>query len=238
MVIEDDPNVCEGIRRRMEKYDGWNCIGLCTSFTESVEAIQKHHPELLFLDWAIKGGNSFQILQRIKSESGYHPYVVFFTGYRSDRREIHEEMVNTHKVHRYFGKPIWEKLDTCLSQCLTEAKEHADRNTVNIPLWIETVEKERVKVFPGDLVCIHQSENPRHKILCFSGSLMYEVKANWQYCEKLLKKFGINYFVVNKRESIINLDCIEKIESNLLRLKQNIQVKISKEKLKELEILL
>lgn len=239
IVVEDDLQVCEGIKRRMLHFPNWKCSGLFASYTDAVKNIFLEKPDLLFLDWSIRGGNTFDLLNEVRLMDGYDPYLIFFTGYQSDRDEIHEKMVNIYRVHRYFSKPIWEKMDLYLVECIKDAVQHRIKAKPNEDcIWLQTIDKQKIKVNPQEIVCINQSENPRNKILCFSNTILYEIKAKWESCEKILRLHNVNYFVVNQRECIINLDCIEKIGNDKLLLKYNIHIKISKEKLKELEMVL
>ena len=53
VVIEDDLNVCEGVKERMDAFTNWDCLGLLPAYDAALEVIQKDKPNLLFLDYSI-----------------------------------------------------------------------------------------------------------------------------------------------------------------------------------------
>ncbi|MDF2933167.1 MAG: response regulator [Chryseobacterium sp.] len=233
IVVEDDRKASSEIIRRMNIFPEWKCLGSCTHYAEALERIRKERPHVLFLDWELGGGTSIDILQGIKDLTDYQPYLIFFTAHLTHR--IPENLIHF-KVHHYLDKPIWGKLDIYLKDYLRDAVLHIENHRKELFVWLTTVEKVKVKINPKELICIQQAENPRNKILCLSKTKSYEIRATWMFCEQLLKDSGVNYFVVKQREVIVNMDCIEKIEKkSALRLKDNIVVKINKDKFRELK---
>lgn len=233
LVVEDDKKASSEIIRRMNAFHELRCLESCTYYAEALELIRKERPHVLFLDWELKGGTSIDILQGIKDLTDYQPYLIFFTGHLTYR--IPESLIHF-KVHHYLGKPICGKLDIYLKDYLQQAILHIEIHRKELFVWLTTIEKIKVKMNPKELICIQQAENPRNKILCLSKTRSYEIRATWMFCEQLLKDFRVNYFVVKQREVIINMDCIEKIEKkSALRLKDNIVVKINKDKFRELK---
>ena len=49
LVIENAPDVCEGIIRRMNEFDKWQTLGYCLGVKEAIEKIKKTCPNLLYL---------------------------------------------------------------------------------------------------------------------------------------------------------------------------------------------
>lgn len=123
LVVENAPDVCEGIIRRMKNFDRWESLGYCVGVKETIEKIKTTKPHLLYLDWGLNGGSAYEILQEVQNLSGYNPYIIFNTGFQKDNPEIPQEIINKYKVDKYLVKPLWENLRIHLPQYLQEAEE-------------------------------------------------------------------------------------------------------------------
>ena len=88
LIIEDALNVCEGILERMKDYPLWECVGVCQDIVTAHSALRINLPALIFMDWDIRGGSTFELLNWIQNTEGYSPYVIYFTGFQSDEPSI------------------------------------------------------------------------------------------------------------------------------------------------------
>ena len=50
VVIEDDLNVCDGVKTRMNDFSNWDCLGLIPSFEVALKVIKVKMPNLLKYD--------------------------------------------------------------------------------------------------------------------------------------------------------------------------------------------
>ena len=120
---------------------------------------------MLFLYYAIRGGNTFDLLDKIKTIENYHPFIIYFTGYGVDNPFISEDEVNKYKVNVFLNKPFQEKLTAFLKDYLIEAAIWIEKNSNN-EIWIETIEKVKIRINPKNIFCISQSQiNSRFKIV-------------------------------------------------------------------------
>lgn len=236
LVIDDDLNVCQSISKRMQKFSNWTCFGLLVSVTDSLKVISEEKPNLIFLDWSIRGGNAFTILNMIESCEGYLPYIIFFTGYQSDHPEIPMEIINKYKVNRYLIKPVFENLTENLILYISEAEAQANANSSGSYFWITTISKQKVKVLTNQIVCVSQSRsNPRNKIIHLSNNTVFECKANWEICESIAKKYHFDYFFASVRDSMINKKFITKIQKPYIWLNNSVKVHVPKDRWKFFE---
>lgn len=228
LVIEDELNVCENIAHRMKKFENWNCLGLISFYDEALAVILAKRPDLIFLDFSIRGGNSFDLLDQIKEMVEYQPYIIFFTAYLQDKPEIAEDAINTYKVNKYINKPIFNKLTECLETYLTEAETWSHEHTKN-ELWIETVDHVKIKLCPKEIYCFSQSAvSSRHKII-HTISNNFEIKASWSECENIAKQNQLDYFFANSRESMVIRNYITKIQKPNIWLNDTLKVPVTKE---------
>jgi CheY-like chemotaxis protein len=236
VVIEDDLNVCEGVKERMDAFTNWDCLGLIPVFDVALQAIQKDKPNLLFLDYSILGRNTFNLLEQIKSIDNYNPFIIYFTAYGSDNTFISEDAINKYKVNKFLNKPIWEKLTDYLVDFINEAEAWVLKNE-NSELWLITSHKIKVKIEPYKIICINQPENnPRYKTIRTIDHKIFDIKASWEECETIAKDFSINYCYSKARDTIINKKYITKIQKPYIWLNDNLKITVTKERWKDIDV--
>ena len=233
IVIEDDLKVCNDVKNRMSVFENWTCLALIPAFDEALHCIINEKPDLLFLDYSIRGGNTFELLDEIGKINNYAPFIIYFTGYGSDNPFISEDVVNKYHVNIFLNKPIQEKLTSYLAQYLIKATQWIEWNTAT-EVWITTIQKQKMKIASKDIFCISQSEtNPRFKIIHTSDGKQIEIKASWQDCEAIAVKHNIDYCFTNARYTLINKSFISKIQKPYIWLNNDqLKVEVTKDKWK------
>lgn len=228
-IIEDSPKVCNGIKERMDEHPQWKCCCFLHHKIEAIKEIKIHKPQLLFIDWALKGGSAYEVLAEILSVHGYTPYIIFNTGYQSENPEIPQEIINKYNVDKYLVKPIWENLRLYLSEYLIEA-EHK----YNYPkkwqndYWLMDVTRKLHRINVNNIVCVLQYfDNPYNKIFISDNETRIIVKMSWNSVQSLLLENSIDYFITNNREHIVAKKYIQSYKRPYLRLmhmKQTVEV--------------
>jgi two-component system, LytTR family, response regulator len=230
LVVEDIIEVCNAVKHRMNNFPNWHCIGLIAFFDEAHKLIIEQKPDLLFLDYSIRGGNSFDLIKVINNIQNYKPYIIFFTAFQNDQPEIPENALNKYHVNKYLVKPIFEKLTNNLHQYILEAEKWLCENQDSF-IWIETIAKQKLQIFTKKIICITQSEqNSRHKIIRTSDNKEHEFKASWTVCEKIALDNYIDYCFTNARYTLINKKFITKIQKPYIWLNDMLKVEVTKEK--------
>lgn len=239
LVIENAPDVCEGIIRRMGKFGNWQSQGFCLSIKEAISKIGTLQPNLLFLDWGLNGGSAYEVLQAVQNIQGYNPYIIFNTGFQKDNPEIPQEIINNYKVDKYLVKPLWEQLRQNLPTYLAEAEQKANASTVKPKiLWIESVEGLRLPVQLDNLICIcqHPTES-RFRIFYFANeSKNIIVQLQWHKCFELLNRHSIDFFVTKNREHLVCKPFIVSFEKPFIRMKNfPAKIEVVKESIRQFE---
>lgn len=223
MVIENAPDVCEGIIRRMVPFPKWNSAGYAVGVKEAIRKIETERPQLLFLDWGLNGGSAFEIMQHIRTLNQYNPYIIFNTGFQKDNPEIPQELINHYKVDKYIIKPIWENLKEHLASYLLEAEEKTKSGILNSSqIWLEDSKGKKILVDLQQLICIcqHPTE-PRLRIFSFlPGNREILVPLQWQKCYGLLHQHKIDYFITKNRGHLVHRSAIESYEKPFVRLRE------------------
>jgi two-component system, LytTR family, response regulator len=77
IIIDDEPAAREKLQMLVEKYCSGNIrlVDVCRSAEEGLKAIEKHHPDLVFLDVEMPSMTGFDMLRKI----GKIPFDVIFT---------------------------------------------------------------------------------------------------------------------------------------------------------------
>lgn len=78
-VIDDEPPARRGIRTRLERWPELDVVAEAGEAAAGVREIQRHHPDVVFLDVEMPGADGFSLLQRLPASS--RPLVVFVTAH-------------------------------------------------------------------------------------------------------------------------------------------------------------
>jgi two-component system LytT family response regulator len=79
IIVDDEPLAREGIQLLLAADSQIDVIGECSIGKQAIIEIQKHKPDLLFLDVQMPEMNGFEVLLQVPKES--FPVVVFVTAY-------------------------------------------------------------------------------------------------------------------------------------------------------------
>lgn len=102
VIVDDEPLAREGVRLLLSKDSDFEISGEVANASKALEAVNKLHPDLLFLDVSMPGKNGFDLLKDIPS--AIMPIVIFVTAH--DKYAI-----PAFEVHAldYLLKPIIEE---------------------------------------------------------------------------------------------------------------------------------
>ena len=133
IIIDDELYCCETIATFLESIDDIQIMAQCSNGIEGLEAIEKHKPDVVFLDVEMPKMNGFEMLQKLVS---IQFEIIFTTSYdQYALKAIHlsaidyllkpideEELLHAiEKVRRRTNNPITQQLEI-LMQKLTEPK--------------------------------------------------------------------------------------------------------------------
>lgn len=79
LIVDDEPLAREKLRGMLKKHSEVEVIGECANGREAVTAVQKEHPDLLFLDIQMPEMDGFGVLKAISDEN--LPRVIFVTAF-------------------------------------------------------------------------------------------------------------------------------------------------------------
>src|SRR5438128_1068358 len=114
LIVDDEPPARLRLRELLQRRDGVNLVGECSSGSETVTALAHLRPDLLFLDVQMPAMDGFQVLREARSVCT--PITIFVTAY--DRYAL--TAFEAHALD-YLLKPFTDKR---FDGALTRALEH------------------------------------------------------------------------------------------------------------------
>ena len=99
LIVDDEPLARRGIRLRLKAYSDFVILDDCEDGLSAIEAIEKHAPDLVFLDIQMRGMTGFEVLNQIPKHRT--PFIIFLTAYD-------QYALNAFEVHAldYLLKPV------------------------------------------------------------------------------------------------------------------------------------
>ena len=79
LIVDDEPAARNRIARLLATEADIELIGECRNGQEAIEAVQKHRPDLMFLDVQMPQMNGLEVVERIPADR--RPFVVFVTAH-------------------------------------------------------------------------------------------------------------------------------------------------------------
>lgn len=183
LIVDDERPAREGLRLRLERAPGFEVVAEAASGRAAIRAVQKHAPDLMFLDIRMPDMNGFEVLQRIPATR--RPRVIFVTAH--DRHAL--QAFEAHALD-YLLKPIApRRLDEALMRARTaHAQRLASRTLEDLARGLRghgaPRTDDRVADGPGkasarDLERLTVRDGSRYKVVPFSTIQWIEAFGNY-----------------------------------------------------------
>ncbi|MEO8432550.1 MAG: LytTR family DNA-binding domain-containing protein [Acidobacteriota bacterium] len=101
VVADDEPLGRRGIVARLARAKEFEVVAECRSGRETIDAVRRHRPDVLFLDVQMPGIDGFQVVDALSLPESDRPYVIFVTAF--DRHAVRAFEV---QALDYLVKPI------------------------------------------------------------------------------------------------------------------------------------
>jgi two-component system LytT family response regulator len=99
IIVDDEELARRGLAMRLEEVSGLEILEQCQNAREALDAINKHEPDLAFLDIQMPGMSGFELIGEIQGD--IMPMIVFVTAFD----EFAVDAFNVHAVD-YLLKPV------------------------------------------------------------------------------------------------------------------------------------
>jgi two-component system LytT family response regulator len=119
LVVDDEPLARDDLVRLLMGRRGVSVLGTCSSGLQTIDAVARLRPDLLFLDVRLPGLDGFEVVARLDPDR--MPYVIFVTAF--DRYAIDAFHV---RALDYLLKPVGAaRLDEALSRAREQLRSRA-----------------------------------------------------------------------------------------------------------------
>lgn len=79
VVADDEPAARLGVRQLLRAWPGWRVVAECRDGVEALVALERHRPDVVFLDIQMPGLDGFEVIRRQAPDT--MPPIVFLTAY-------------------------------------------------------------------------------------------------------------------------------------------------------------
>lgn len=205
LVIEDSRLAREGLCRMLERFPELEVVGQAKTAVQAREMIDKHQPDVLFLDIHMPGESGLELLQSLTST----PKIIFTTAYA-------EYAINSfdYPTVDYLLKPISHER---LAKSIEKLNAEESPLSQHLP---ERVLKEKSKIFIKDddqchlisLSDIVYIESCKNYVCAFFNGKKAFIRKNMAALEQALPR---SIFFRASRQFIVNLNRIDQIQPSL-----------------------
>lgn len=209
IIIDDEPLARELLAGYIDQLPNLSCVAVCQSALQAFTVLHEQQVDLMFLDIQMPGITGLNFLKSIKNP----PKVIFTTAYMEHAVEAFElEAVD------YLLKPITlERFIKAVQKVLPKKEELAEpisKNNDNNYIFLK-VDKRLVKIDHADII---YTESLGDYIKVYATTQTYVTYLTMNKLESLLPAYK---FVRIHRSYVINLDHIQYVEGNFVRINNN-----------------
>jgi two-component system LytT family response regulator len=208
IVIDDEPLARSLIVKLLQQYPNFEVVDECPDGFEAFKSIQKHNPDLLFLDIQMPRINGFELLEMLDKA----PAVIFTTAFDEYALKAFEN----HAVD-YLLKPITkDRFDKAMTKCQQQALQtpslavhHFIDEQVYEGYQHRIVVKDRgnIRIIAADEIHYIEANDDYIKIVTKEGSFLK--KNTLTHLEKILDP---NQFVRVHRSYLMPISQLQSIE--------------------------
>lgn len=228
IIIDDEPLATGIVQEYLAECKDFEVLAVCHDGFEGLKAIQKHQPDLIFLDVQMPKISGFEMLELLEEL----PAVIFTTAfdeYALQAFEVHaidyllkpfsQERFNK-AIEKYKQSGLAQNVDDLLKNESSEAKEYLSR--------IVLKDRNDIKIIPtGDIKYLEANDD---YVNIYTKESKYLKNKTLSYFEKHL---DTEAFVRVHRSYLVKIAEITKIEvykkdSHILILKSGEQIPVSK----------
>lgn len=202
IIVEDEILAREKLRFFLEDFPNIQVVEECGDAVSALEALQKHTPDLLFLDIQLPGVSGIELLRSIRKRS---PSVIFTTAFENYAIEAFD-----FKTVGYLLKPFDRgRFRTTMIKALEKLEESADTSTVKNKIAIRK-EGERSKYIMLNTPEINHIQSNGNSVLIYTDTDFFVMNST---LENLEKQLGNELFQRVHRTVIVNKEKIIEIEN-------------------------
>jgi two-component system LytT family response regulator len=215
LVIDDEAPARRKILRLLKDESAIEVAGEADSGEAALEAIEKHAPDLLFLDVQMPGMDGFGVVESLSALGPDAPQIIFTTAH--DKFAL--RAFDVHALD-YLLKPIAEdRFRAAVRRAQSHSAKPGDDFSTRLQSMLEQMQRERS--FP-ERILIHENEraffvmvkeiawieSDRNYLLIHSAKKTHTIRGT---LDPLLKSLDPKLFVRINRGNLVRLDAIREM---------------------------
>lgn len=208
IVIDDEPLARALVIKLLQQYPNFEVVDECADGFEAFKSIQKHNPDLLFLDIQMPRINGFELLEMLDKP----PAVIFTTAFDEYAMRAFE----SHAID-YLLKPITkERFEKAIQKCQQQAltsNSNAVAQLIEDPVYegyqhrIVVKDRGNIRIIPAEEIHYIEANDDYIKIVTRDGAFLK--KNTLTHLEKILDP---NQFVRVHRSYLMPISQLQSIE--------------------------
>ena len=130
LVVDDEPDIREKLVKVINDCDQFTVVGEADSINSAYNALVNLQPDTVFLDVKIKGGNAFQLLDKLKEHAQTIPPIILNTGF--EEFEYAQKSINIYndEIIMVLKKPFWENWEQKKNEIIPKIRSHQEINKI------------------------------------------------------------------------------------------------------------
>ena len=209
LIVDDEIIAIKVFEQLLSQFQEINILESVQNVDDAVNAIIKHHPDLIFLDVQMPKKNGFDLLHEIKNFE-FQPTIIFVTAH--DEYAI---KAIRYSAFDYLLKPVkLPDLQKSLKRYLFDRKNLNDKQDINSLIKFLLLRKIQFKsrsssifVNPNDIIYIEAEGN--YSTIFLKNNKSHLVSS---YLSEVHEKLPINSFFRINRSIVINMNYLEQID--------------------------
>ncbi|MBA6263824.1 MAG: response regulator transcription factor [Colwellia sp.] len=226
IIIDDERMARQELLRLLKKHPQINVVAQAENIDQGFDEIEKHQPDIIFLDIEMPGGTGLTLAEKLKGEIP----IVFCTAY--DEFAVDAFALN---AIDYLVKPIVpERLAETINK-FSELEKTTEETTLNDDFKLMVKFGDHMKIIRLGDISRFESIGNHAAIYTPQGKAYLHSSLN-----KIEARLNTNTYFRASRVDILRLDAIEKLEQTvnyglMAQLRNNVEVEISRRQASKLK---
>jgi two-component system LytT family response regulator len=226
IIIDDERMARQELLRLLKKHPQINVVAQAENIDQGFDEIEKHQPDIIFLDIEMPGGTGLTLAEKLKGEIP----IVFCTAY--DEFAVDAFALN---AIDYLVKPIVpERLAETINK-FSELEKTTEETTLNDDFKLMVKFGDHMKIIRLGDISRFESIGNHAAIYTPQGKAYLHSSLN-----KIEARLNTNTYFRASRVEILRLDAIEKLEQTvnyglMAQLRNNVEVEISRRQASKLK---
>jgi two-component system LytT family response regulator len=244
IIVDDEPLARDYLSSLLEEHPYAECVDTCQNGREAIRSIQKHRPDLVFLDVEMPGMSGFDVVKSLQSDT--MPMIIFATAFDAYAVDAFDVQAVDYILKPFNPERVYQALSRAESRHSSETKKEKNQLLAAMELMNQHSQKAEPALFDqqpkrltikehdeitlvpfddidwidaaGDYMCVHVG-NKTHVLRCTMKELEVKLKGT--------------PLVRIHRSTVANLDKVQSIKplqkgESELHLSENIILKVSR----------